>query len=259
MMPAAVRSAVPFGRAFVVLAACALLPLGASPAEADEPAAPKPERNWSIELAVGLLSEGPTADIEDAMRVAGFDDTFESGCCGDTSFPFTSGGDESLWGAARRKLGDERRWQIGVGFGWTGFDDVWGNRDVQGPPAESIVIHSEIEMLTIAPMAWFHPLPALRFGAGPALNHVDAFVGRQDPEHYSDSSSWEPGLVVEAAVAAPVSSRCYFLALLQYRWLQDGTIGPWQETASTGEVVVFPRADVTLSHRFAAVGLGIRF
>ena len=258
MMPAAVRSAGPCGCAIVVLAACALLPLGASPAEADEPAAPKPERNWSIELAVGRSSGGPTADIEDAMRVAGFDDAFEHGCCGDTSFPFTSGDYWSVWGAARRKLGGER-WQVGVGFGWTGFDDVWGNRNVEGSPPESIVIHSEIEMLTIAPMAWFHPLRSLRFGAGPAMNHVDAFIGREHPEHYTDSSSWEPGLVVEAAVTAPVASRFYFLALLQYRWLQDGTVGPWQETASTGEVVVFPRADVTLSHRFAAVGLGIRF
>jgi ABC-type transport system involved in multi-copper enzyme maturation permease subunit len=109
------------------------------------------------------------------------------------------------------------------------------------------------------PMAWFQPLPAIRFGAGFAMNQVDTSLGNKYPEHFTDSSSWEPGLVVEAAVTVPVASRFYFFALLQYRWLQDGTIGPWQGTASTGEVVVFPETDITLSHGFIGAGVGIRF
>lgn len=248
----------PSVRAFIALVGCAALLLGAPPAGADDPPAPKPDRSWSIELAVGAVSGGPSADIEDVMRVAGFDDTFESGCCCDTEFPFTSGDYWSVWGAARRELG-EGRWQLGVEFGEIGFDDVWGNRNVDGSPPESIVIHSEIELLSIVPMAWFQPLGALRFGAGPAVTHVDALVGHQCPQDCTDTSSWELGLVVEAAVSAPLASRFYFLALLQYRWLPDGTLGPWQETASTGEVVAFPRTEVALSHRFAAVGLGVRW
>lgn len=248
----------PFVRAFVVLAACAVLLLGAPPARADDPPAPKPERSWSLELALGPAFGGPTSDIEDAMRVAGFDDTLDLGGVGETSYPHTSGDDGSVWGAARRKLHGER-WQVGVGFGWTSFGDVWGNHNVEGPPLESIVIYSEIEMLTIAPMAWFQLLPAIRFGAGLAMNQVDTSLGNKYPEHFTDSSSWEPGLVVEAAVTAPVASRFYFFALLQYRWLQDGTLGPWQETAYNGEVVVFPETDVTLSHGFVGAGVGIRF
>jgi len=252
------RFANPWARAFFVLAGCAMLLLGPSLAVADEPPSPKPERSWSLEFALGPSFGGPTDDIEDAMRAAGFDDTMDLGEWGESSYPHTSGDDGSVWGAARRKLGDER-WQVGVGFGWTSFGDVWGNQNVEGPPLEPIVTYSEIEMLTIAPMAWFQPLPAIRFGAGLAMNQVDTSLGNKYPEHFTDSSSWEPGLTVEVAVTAPVASRFYFLALLQYRWLQDGTIGPWQDTASTGEVVVFPESEVTLSHALVAVGLGIRF
>jgi hypothetical protein len=192
------------------------------------------------------------------MRVAGFDDTYESGCCGDTSFPFTSGDDWLFWGAVRRELGDER-WQLGVGLGRTGFDEVWGNRNVEGSPPESTIIHSEIEMLTIAPMAWYQLLPAARLGAGLALTRVDTYLGGSYSGAVDDSSSWEPGLIVEAAVNAPVASRFYFLALLQYRWLDDGSLGAWQDEASSGEVVAFPESSFTLSHGLVAVGLGVRW
>ncbi len=245
----------PFVRAFVVLAACAVLLLGAPPARADDPP-PKPDRPWSVEVALGSSFGGPTEDIEDAMRAAGFDDTIEPG---GYSYPQTFDSEwSSLWGAARRRLGDSG-WLVGVGAGWTELGSVGGNRNVEGEPEGSFYIYSEVEMLTIAPMAWFQPLPAARLGVGLALNRVDTHLGRSYSGEIDDSSSWEPGLIVEAAVNAPVASRFYFFALLQYRWLQDGTIGPWQETASSGEVVVFPETDVTLSHGFVGAGVGIRF
>ena len=112
-------------------------------------------------------------------------------------------------------------------------------------------------MLTIAPMVWYQVAPAARLGAGIAVNRVDTSIGA----YYSvnESRSWEPGILVEAAVTYPPASRFYFLMLVQYRWLQDGTIGPWQDEASTGEVAVFPESEVALSHGFVGAGVGIRF
>ena len=259
-MPASQSTVSPWSRWFLVPVVF-LAPLLAPPLlRAEEPSPPtRAPRNWSIELATGLLGGGPAEDIEDAMRAAGFDDYLGGGQgWGSTSHPFTSDADPSVWGAARRKLGDGR-WQVGVGIGWTNFDSVFGNRNVEGDSPESVVIYSDIEMLTIAPMAWFQPVPAVRLGAGLAMDRVDTSIGYRYPETFSESSSWKPGLVVEAAVTVPVASRFYFLALLQYRWLQSGTIGPWQETASTGEVVVFPESEINLSHGFVALGVGIRF
>jgi len=249
----------PSVRAFIVLVGCAALLLGAPPAGAADPPAPKPERSWSLELALGSSIGGPTEDIEDAMRAAGFDDTIEWGGCCETSYPQTFDSElSSFWGAARRRLGDSG-WSVGVGAGWTELGSVGGNRNVEGEPEGSFYIYSEVEMLTIAPMAWFQLLPAARLGAGLALTRVDTYLGRSYSGAVDDSSSWEPGLIVEAAVNAPVASRFYFLALLQYRWLDDGSMGPWQETASSGEVVAFPESSFTLSHGLVAVGFGIRF
>jgi len=248
----------PSVRAFLVFVVWTMLLLGPSLAGADEPKAPRPDRPWSVELAPGASLGGPLDDMEDAMVAAGFDDDFElGGGWGDLEYPISGSDTTSFWGAARRRLGDSG-WLVGVGAGGTRFGSVIGNRDLEGEPHFPFSIHSEVEMLTIAPMAWYQVAPAARLGAGIAVNRVDTSIGRYD-ENFNESSSWEPGILVEAAVTYPPASRFYFLLLVQYRWLQDGTIGPWQETASTGELVVFPEAEVTLSHGLVAVGLGIRF
>ena len=248
----------PFVRAFLVLAACATLPLGPSLAAADEPKAPKPVRNWSIEIAPGASIGGPLDDMKDAMAAAGFDDDVDLGSWGVTHYPSSASDSTAIWGAACRRFGDSN-WLIGVGGGWTNFGSVSGNRNVEGEPLGIFYLYSEVEMLTIAPMAWYQPLPAARLGAGLALHRVDTQLGRTFTGEVDDSSSWEPGILVEAAVTYPPASRFYFLLLVQYRWLQDGTVGPWQGTASSGEVVVFPESEIALSHGLGAVGLGIRF
>jgi len=248
----------PFVRAFVVSVAAAAILLGAPPAAADDPPSPKPVRNWSIEIAPAASIGGPLDDMEDAMVAAGFGDDFElGGGWGDLEYPISGSDTTSVWGAARRRLGDSG-WLVGVGAGGTRFGSVIGNRNLEGEPQFPFSIHSEVEMLTIAPMAWYQVAPAARLGAGIAVNRVDTSIGRYD-ENFSESSSWEPGILVEAAVTYPPASRFYFLLLVQYRWLQDGTIGPWQGTASSGEVVVFPESEIALSHGLGAVGLGIRF
>lgn len=252
------RFANPWARAFFVLVGCAMLLLGPSLAAADEPPAPKPVRNWSIEFALGASIGGPLDDIESAMEAAGFGDDIDWGQeWGESEYPIQSSDSSSAWGAVRRRVGDGR-WMLGLGAGWTNFGNVIGNHNVEGEPFARVSLDSEVEMLTLAPMAWYQVAPAARLGAGVALNRVDTSVG----QYYgvvSESSSWEPGILVEAAVTYPPASRFYFLMLVEYRWLQDGTIGPWQDEASNGEVVVFPESDVALSHGLGAVGLGIRF
>ena len=248
----------PSVRAFIVSVVAAVLLLGPSLAAADEPPSPKPVRNWSIEIAPGASIGGPLDDMEDAMAAAGFDDDIDLGSdWGHLDFPSGGSDSTSIWSAARRRFGDSK-WLIGVGGGFTRFGSVSGNRNVEGEPLFSFSIDSEVEILTIAPMAWYQVLPAAWLGAGIAVNRVDTSVG----QYYgvvSESSSWEPGILVEAAVTYPPASRFYFLLLVQYRWLQDGTIGPWQDEASNGEVVVFPESEVALSHGLGAIGLGIRF
>jgi hypothetical protein len=258
MMTVLARFANPCARAFVVLAGCAVLPLGPSLAAADEPRSPKPVRNWSIEFALGASIGGPLDDIESAMEAAGFGDDIDLGQeWGEIKYPIHSSDSSSAWGAVRRRVGDGR-WMLGLGAGWTNFGSVIGNHNVEGEPYARVSLDSEVEMMTLAPMAWYQVLPAARLGAGIAANRVDTSVG-QSYGIVNDSSSWEAGLVVEAAVTYPPASRFYFLMLVQYQWLQDGTIGPWQDEASNGEVVVFPESEVALSHGLVAVGLGIRF
>jgi len=243
----------PFVRAFLVLAACATLPLGPSLAAADEPKAPKPVRNWSIEIAPGASIGGPLDDIVSAMESAGVDD---GGGGGGVAYPFKSDDTTAWWGAARRRIGDDR-WSVGLAAGSTSFGTAYGNRMIEGLTHPDYRLVASVEMTTFAPMGWFQGLPGARLGFGPAMNRVETWFGSQ----YSggESDDWKPGLVVEAAVTAPARSRFYFLLLLQYRWIQDGSLGPFHETASNGEEVVFPETDINLSHGFVGVGLGVRF
>ena len=247
----------PFVRAILVFVVWTMLLLGPSLAGADEPKAPKAERNWSFELAPAASIGGPLDDMKDSMAAAGFDDDVDLGSWGVTHYPSSASDSTAIWGAARRRFGDSN-WLIGVGAGFTRFGTASGNQTLEGGPFLWVTIDSEVEMLTIAPMAWYQVAPAARLGAGIALNRVDTSVG----QYYgvvNESSSWEPGILVEAAVTYPPASRFYFLMLVQYRWLQDGTIGPWQDEASSGEVLIFPESEVALSHGLGAIGLGIRF
>jgi hypothetical protein len=248
-----------FVRAFLVFVVWTMLLLGPSLAAADEPKAPKPDRPWSVEFALGGSPGGPLDDIERAMQSAGFDDPYDLWWFGEEDllhYPFTSSDHGVAWGAARRRL-DRELWSVGIGVGLTRFGTAHGHRTVEGTFDSDYWVVGSVEMTTFAPMVWYQALPALRLGFGPGLNRVETSTATS----YSgeETEEWKAGLVVEAAVTAPARSRFYFLLFLQYRWMQDGTLGPLQETASNGEEVFFPETDINLSHGFIGVGLGIRF
>lgn len=238
-----------------VLAACAGVLFGAASARADDPP-PEPDRPWSIEFALGVSFGGPLDDIVSAMEGAGFDDEVGHGEWGHTDYPFKATDTGSWWCAARRRIGHEP-WFAGIGVGWSNFGTVYGNRTVGGPADPDYRLVAAVEMTTFTPMAWYQALPAARLGFGLGLNRVETWFGSQHSGE--DSTSWEPGLVVEAAVTTPPAKRFYLLLILRYQLMQDDTLGPLQETASTGEEIVFPETNVTLSHGVIGVGLGIRF
>jgi hypothetical protein len=232
-----------------------LLLCPAASARADDPP-PKPDRPWSIDLVLGASFGGPLDDIATAMEAAGFDDDVDYGDWGGIGYPLKSSDSSAWWGAARRRVGHDR-WSVGIAAGWSDFGAVYGNRSVGGLTDPDHRLVAAIETMTFAPMAWYQALPGARLGFGLGVNRTETWFGSQySGEEFDD---WKPGVVMEGAVTTPASSRFYFLLLLQYRWIQDGTLGPLQETASTGEVIVFPESDITLSHGFIGAGLGIRF
>lgn len=238
-----------------VLAACTCLLWPAASVRADDPP-PKPDRLWSIELALGASFGGPLDDIASAMEAAGFDDDVDYGDWGGVGYPLKSSDSTAWWGAGRRRIGHDR-WSVGLAAGWSNFGTVYGNRSVGGLTDPDYRLVAAIETTIFAPMAWYQALPGARLGFGLGMNLTETWFGSQ----YSgeSSNSWEPGLVVEAAVTTPPKSRFYLLLLLRYQLMQDLTLGPLRETASTGEEIVFPETDITLSNGFIGAGLGIRF
>jgi hypothetical protein len=197
------------------------------------------------------------------MRGAGFDDTSPRGWFGSggDSYPDTNddlGDRAAFWGAARRRLG-RGPWHVGLGGGTTELGSVTGYRQDVGNSHLGLYLYAECLVATLAPMAWYEPVPALRFGAGPAIHRVDLDLGSASNPEAGATRSWKPGFVVEAALTVPVDTPVFFVALAQYRWAGSATAGPWQTTSYSGAHVEFPATSVRVSHAFFALGIGGRF
>lgn len=253
------------GRSFLSLLALQALLLSSPLLRADDLApSPRRPRAWSFEVVSGPSFGGPSGDLEAAMRRAGFDDTLSWNWFGGGSSAHPHTADEtwepdSYWGAARRRIGIGP-WHAGLGGGTTEFGTVSGYRErVDGIFAGSF-IEAQSRVATLAPMAWYEPVRALRLGAGPAICRVDLEVGHAGLSTGSrQSRSWNLGFVLEAALTVPVDTPVFFAALVQYRWAGNATAGPWETTTYNGARVEFPAASISVSHGFVALGIGGRF
>ncbi len=254
----------PRSRSVLPLLVLPAILLASGSLRADDPA-PSPRRiqTWSFEVVSGPSLGGPSSDFEAAMRRYGFDDsTHGSWFGGGTTYPYTD--DElwtttSYWGAARRRLGNGP-WHVGLAGGPTEFGTVSGYRETSASGYTGAYVDARARMVTLAPMAWYEPARGLRLGAGLAIHRVDLELGSMWFSSGSEQfRSYEPGLILEAAITVPVDTPVFFVALAQYRWAADATAGPWEATSSSGGPVPFPATSVTLSHGFVAIGIGGRF
>lgn len=197
------------------------------------------------------------------MRGAGFDDTSPRGWFGSggDSHPYTNddlADRASFWGAVRRRLG-RGPWHVGLGGGTAELGSVAGYRGDVGNSYFGLYLYAECRVATLAPMVWYEPVPALRFGVGPAIHRVDLDLGSSGNPGEGATRSWNPGFVVEAALTVPVETPVFFVALAQYRWAGSATAGPWQKTSFSGAPTEFPATSVRVSHAFLALGIGGRF
>lgn len=252
-------------RPLLALVALPALLLSALPVCAQDGASPDSPRVrlWSFEAVSGPSFGGPADDLEAAMRLAGFDDSMSGGWFGGgtTTYPQTYDDETdrfSYWGAVRRRLG-HGPWHVGIGGGPTDFGSVEGYRERVDGLYASVFVSADCRILTLAPMAWFQPVPALRLGAGPALHRVDLELGQTYGSGTVQSREWKPGFVVEAALTVPVDTPVFFAALAQYRWVGTATSGSWEATTYKGAHVEFPATNVSVSHAFVAIGIGGRF
>ncbi len=145
----------------------------------------------------------------------------------------------------------------------TEFGSVAGYRqERRRQPYAGVFVYAECRVATLAPMAWFEPVPALRLGPGRRSTASTSMLGSASyPEAGTvQSRSWKPGFVVEAALTVPVDTPVFFVALAQYRWAGSATAGPWAARLHTPVPTSSSRRRASrVSHAFVALGIGGRF
>ncbi len=234
--------------------ACAL---AARPASAQEGAGPAsmPARRWDVTLSLGTTSSGPASDLEAAMRAAGFDDTFPDvyGSGGHaTPFSYTGASDEGASWMIAAHYAVSPRYAVGLIVSDSPIGTTYGLR----APLDSLDIHYSAR--AVAPTFSVRLSDAIYVGVGPAFFMTKAY----QYEYYAGAetrySANKVGALVELGASVPVRSRFFATASLQYRYVGNVTIGPF-ESLVADHPATLPATSVSFNHLFFSLGVGVRF
>jgi len=248
------------GRINLLVALCGAIiacALAARPASAQDGANPtaKPAYRWDVTLSLGTTSSGPAGDIEDAMRASGFDDTSPeiSGTRG-YAHPFSYTGfthEGASWMIAAHYVVNPRN-EVGLIVSDAPIGRTYGFHE----PFNYIDIHYSAR--TVAPTLSVRLSDAFYVGVGPALYTTKASQGYYYAGAVRSYSATKVGALVEVGASVPVRLRFFVTASLQYRYVGNATIGPF-ESAVPDHPATLPATSVSFNHVFVSIGVGVRF
>jgi hypothetical protein len=204
---------------------------------------------WHLTASVGTTSSGPASDIERAMVASGFNQTYH-GFLGPLTYPFSHTGIGEIgtpWMIAIRYSINPR---VSVGFVLS--DAPIGRTSGYGNGRHLTVQYS---VFVFSPIVGLQYEDIVRFGLGPAVFKTrcrEEYAGRED-------SATKIGALLDLGISRPLFSSPFCVDLgVQYRYLGETHIGPYQSTDLGTFTAIFPVSSVTYNHIFVAVGLGVR-
>jgi len=210
----------------------------------------KPERRWVLTLSLGTTSSGPATDIESAMVASGFNKT--STVLGTTAHPFSRTGagvtGEPWMISVQNKI--KPPLLLGVIVSDAPIGETLGMHDPY------LFLFIDYSVFTVSPTVSYQVADVLHLGIGPAIYTVKSH--RNDAPGEADSqSATKFGVLLDVGLSIPAHSRFFAIASLQYRYVGNTTIGPY-EVSGYQSSATMPATSVSYNHFFLSVGMGIR-
>lgn len=233
----------------------------AGPGRAAESERPpdRPLRRWSAAVSIaGRVSEGPTTDVEDAMRAGRFDQPRPRRTEGYDTHPYTTGGDD-LWPMLTIGYRLRPRFMVRLqGAPDREFNRVEGYHgpDYQprpGSPPDRVSVIVRPSIQTFGALASYERF-GFRLGAGPSLNRtsLEFDTGSRRRERQT-----RLGLVVEGAAETSRRSSVSFELWAQYHFVPSQAYGPLPLPIAEQTVATLPTGKASFSHLTMGAGIAV--
>lgn len=211
----------------------------------------KAERRWLLTLSLGTTSSGPAADIENAMIASGFNKTSE-GWGSSVEHPSSRTGNGYTgypWMiAVQNRI--KPRLLLGVIVSDAPIGMTFGMHDPY------LFLFVEYSVFTVSPTVSYQVADGVHVGIGPAIYVAKSSQDKAGREVNSQSAT-KFGVLLDAGLSIPAHSRFFAIASLQYRYVGNTTIGPFESRIGNYSATM-PATSVSYDHLFVSVGMGIR-
>jgi len=210
------------------------------------------QSKWSFSFYMAMAFGEPGQELENQMRVGGFDDTY-------TSFSNS----RSFYHLAKI-LG--KSWMIQVDYRMTeylGMGFLYSNSLLQEnfghtsslPALEGIIERRNLVKTISIPLSVYLN-EYIVLGIGPSYNMTD-----------SPSDRNKLGLLAFLNIRIPLSDSFSINGIFQYRYIGNTTIGPYYVTSTddsstptvSTSTLILPPTEISYSHIFIGLGFGIHF
>jgi hypothetical protein len=210
----------------------------------------KPERRWLVTLSVGTTSSGPAGDIESAMTASGFNKTLDF--FGKTEYPTSKTGAIGIpWMVSLNYAVRTHAVKPDVLLGVIVSDAPIGMTTGYREPL--LFLEIDYSVFTISPTVSVRFADVVHLGIGPALYNAKC---HQETGTVSQSAT-KVGVLLDFGLSFPAHSRFFAIVSVQYRYVGNMTIGPFEEEFLNTSAAM-PATSVSYNHSFVSIGMGIR-
>jgi hypothetical protein len=210
------------------------------------------QSKWSFSFYAAMAFGGPGDQINNQMRISGFDDSYMS----------YSGSSKYFFLSRIRP----RSWMIQVDYRLTkvlGTGLLYSNSHLGEINGHKVVfagfdglIGNRIRVRTISILLSIYLNDYIIFGIGPTYNMTDF-----------PSNSNKMGYLAHLNIRIPLSESFSISGICQYRYIGGTTIGPYTRESTDDDLTpkvstnsyVFPATEISYSHLFIGIGIGIHF
>ncbi|MCD4725238.1 MAG: hypothetical protein K8R63_10390 [Bacteroidales bacterium] len=210
-------------------------------------------KKWSIGLHLGWIAGGPSKQIEEHMIQNGFNNRSGGGWFGGSGkdHPYTYKYIPSLMMSVKYYL--RSPFSIGIVGGISKLGSTHGYKiDTWGH-----YLQVDYSVYFVSPVFSYNSYDIVKIGIGPAVYFTKTWESGDHIEGPDcEYKQTKVGFLIDFGLRIPKKTRCFFELNVQYRYVGNIEIGPFNEDPYRDEL---PQTTIRYNHVLISQGFGVRF